>query len=106
MPPVSSQKLREMYCDVMNWTVRAEEAESLSSMAASDEIKKAYNVIYCDFMWKVRRSINEIWLYTNSIEGLGEFLPPPSPKSQTDASSVDTLHSESSVPAQTPLTDK
>ena len=102
MPAVSSSKLRQMYCEVMDWTHRAEEAESLSKLAAADEIKKAYMVIYSDFMWKVRRSINEIWLYTNSIEGLDEPQAPPSPKSQASSSSADMPRTESAVPALSP----
>ena len=72
MPKLNQDKMRELLEDVLAWTEKIEEMETLSEKCDSDT-KAAYAIVHKDFLWKIQRKIGQLWFYINGIDEMSLF---------------------------------
>jgi len=102
MPKLNQDKMRELLEDVLAWSEKIGEMETLADTATGDT-KSAYAIVHKDFLWKIQRKIGQLWFYINGIDEMNPFEgstsheQPASDHSQT-ASPLPSLVDSSSAP--------
>lgn len=71
MPRLNRDEMKKLMDDVMVWVQKVEEMEQLGN-ESTGEVKSAYGLVHKDYLWKLQKTIGQLWYY---VCGADEFSP-------------------------------
>ncbi len=80
MPRFSKDELKTLYEEIMLWSEKVEEIDTLAE-EATGETKSAYAIVHKDYLWKIQRKVGQLWYYVCGSDVMDPFEAPITPSS-------------------------
>lgn len=73
MPGLTVNDMKALVDDVLEWTKKCEEMETMMKEATGD-MAKAYASVHADYKWKIKQKIGKLWFYVCGSDDMNPFL--------------------------------